>query len=122
MWKERPREFPEVFNQCEEQPRWNTVRDAEMKCSLTPVEEMKRKSGVPHGKIRRIDYEIKDWTVLHLKCPRKPNRTCKTMQRPGWIVEQVSFIADVWSLNETELKKNLEFFKVPKIKDGAHQV
>ena len=37
----------------------------------------------------------------------------KTMQRPGWIVEQVSFIVGVWSLNEKEIKKNLEFFKVP---------
>ena len=32
---------------------------------------------------------------------------------PGWMVTQVSFIAGVWSLNEEELKKTLEFFKVP---------
>ena len=37
----------------------------------------------------------------------------KTMQRPGWRVEQVSFISGAWSLNEEELKKNLKFFKVP---------
>ena len=29
------------------------------------------------------------------------------------MVEQVSFVAGVWSLNEEELKKNLEYFKVP---------
>ena len=38
----------------------------------------------------------------------------KTMQRPGWIVEQVSFIADVWSLNEEELKKTLNSSRSPK--------
>ena len=37
----------------------------------------------------------------------------KTMQRPGWMVEQVRFIAGARSLSEKELKKNLEFFKVP---------
>ena len=37
----------------------------------------------------------------------------KTMQHPGWIVEQISFIAGARSLHEEELKKNLEFFKVP---------
>ena len=37
----------------------------------------------------------------------------KAMQRPGWIVEQISFIAGARSLHEEELKKNLEFFKVP---------
>jgi hypothetical protein len=38
----------------------------------------------------------------------------KSMQRPGWLVKQVSFIADARSLNEEERKENLEFFKVPK--------
>ena len=37
----------------------------------------------------------------------------KTMQRPGWIVEQISFIAGARFLNEEELKKNLELFKIP---------
>ena len=37
----------------------------------------------------------------------------KKMQRPGWMVEQISFIAGARSLNEEELKKNLEYFKVP---------
>ena len=36
-----------------------------------------------------------------------------TMQRQGWMGEQVSFIAGARSLNEEELKKNLECFKVP---------
>ena len=38
----------------------------------------------------------------------------KTMQHPGWMVEQVSFIVVTRSLNKEELKKTLEFFKVPK--------
>ena len=29
------------------------------------------------------------------------------------MVEQVNFIVGVWSLNEEELKKNMEYFKVP---------
>ena len=33
----------------------------------------------------------------------------KIMQRPGWVVKQVSFIAGARSLNEEELKENLEF-------------
>ena len=37
----------------------------------------------------------------------------KTIQHPGWIVEQIRFITGARSLNEEELKKNLEFFKVP---------
>ena len=35
------------------------------------------------------------------------------MQLSGWMVEQNSFIVGVWSLNEEDLKKNLEYFKVP---------
>ena len=31
----------------------------------------------------------------------------------GWLVKQVSFIAGARSLNEQDLRKNLEFFKVP---------
>ena len=37
----------------------------------------------------------------------------KAMQRPGWVVHQRSFVAGARSLNETELKENLEYFKVP---------
>ena len=37
----------------------------------------------------------------------------KTMQRQDWMVQQVSFFTEVRSLNEEELKKNLEYFKVP---------
>ncbi len=29
------------------------------------------------------------------------------------MVEQISFVAGAWSLNEEELKKNMEYFKVP---------
>ena len=35
------------------------------------------------------------------------------MQRSGWVVHQRSFIAGARSLNEAELKENLEYFKVP---------
>ena len=35
------------------------------------------------------------------------------MQRQGWKVEQVSFIAGARSLNEEEIKKNLAYFEVP---------
>ena len=37
------------------------------------------------------------------------------MQRSGWVVHQRSFIAGARSLNETELKENLEYFKVPSV-------
>jgi hypothetical protein len=37
----------------------------------------------------------------------------KSMQRQGWMAEQISFIAGARSLNEEELEKNLEYFKVP---------
>ena len=35
------------------------------------------------------------------------------MQRQGWKVEQVSFIAGARSLIEEEIKKNLAYFEVP---------
>jgi hypothetical protein len=37
----------------------------------------------------------------------------KVMPRSGWVVHQRSFVAGARSLNETELKENLEYFKVP---------
>ena len=37
------------------------------------------------------------------------------MQRSGWVVHQRSFIAGARSLNEAELKENLEYFKVPSV-------
>ena len=36
---------------------------------------------------------------------------CKAMQRSGWVVQQRSFIAGARSLNEAELKENLEYLK-----------
>jgi hypothetical protein len=36
------------------------------------------------------------------------------MQRQGWKVEQVSFIAGARSLNEEKLKKTLTYFEVPR--------
>ncbi len=37
----------------------------------------------------------------------------KSIQRSGWEVHQRSFIVGVRSLNEEDLKENLEYFKVP---------
>ena len=37
----------------------------------------------------------------------------KTMQHQGRMVEQITFITGPRSLNEEELKKNLDYFKVP---------
>ena len=37
----------------------------------------------------------------------------KAMQRSGWVVHQRSFVAGARSLNEAELKDNIEYFKVP---------
>jgi hypothetical protein len=37
----------------------------------------------------------------------------KVMQHSGWVVHQRSFVAGARSLNEAELKENLEYFKVP---------
>ena len=37
----------------------------------------------------------------------------ETIQRQGWRVEQISFIAGSRSLNEDDLRKNLKFFQVP---------
>jgi hypothetical protein len=36
----------------------------------------------------------------------------KVIQRPDWVVHQRSFVAGARSLNEAELKENLEYFKV----------
>jgi hypothetical protein len=37
----------------------------------------------------------------------------KVMQHSGWVVHKRSFVAGARSLNETEFKENLEYFKVP---------
>ena len=37
----------------------------------------------------------------------------KVIQRSGWVVHQRNFITGTRSLNEGELKENLEYFKVP---------
>ena len=37
----------------------------------------------------------------------------KTMEGSGWVVHQRSFIEAARSLNEAELKENLEYLKVP---------
>ena len=37
----------------------------------------------------------------------------KVMQRSGWVVHQRSFVEGARSLNEAEVKENLEYFKVP---------
>ncbi len=37
----------------------------------------------------------------------------KSMQRQSWMVQQVSFVTGTRSLNEEDLKKTLEYIKVP---------
>ena len=39
----------------------------------------------------------------------------KTMKRSGWVVYQRRVIEGARSLNVTELKENLEYFKVPSV-------
>ena len=51
MWKELDHEFPEVFDQYVVQTLWNTGRDTELRRPLTQVEEMRRKTGIPHEQI-----------------------------------------------------------------------
>ena len=48
VWKELAQEFPVVFDQCAGQTLWNTARDTELRRALTQVEEMRRKTGIPH--------------------------------------------------------------------------
>ncbi len=55
VWKELDQEFPVVFDQCVEQTLWNTARDTELRRPLTQVEEMWRKTGIPHEQITRPD-------------------------------------------------------------------
>ena len=69
--------------------------------------EFKRMSDVTNHYIVRAKHEAEaQYESL------RPALT-KTMQRQGWMVQQVSFVAGARSLNEQELKKNLEYFKVP---------
>ncbi len=50
---------------------------------------------------------------------RQKNRTPPSdrplvrLYNPRWVVQQVSFIAGAHSLNEEDLRKNLQVFKVP---------
>jgi hypothetical protein len=46
------------------------------------------------------------------QCASLRSALAMTMQRQGWKVEQVSFIAGARSLNEEKLKKNLTYFDV----------
>jgi hypothetical protein len=39
----------------------------------------------------------------------------KTLRPQGWLVKQMSSIAGGRSLNEQDLRQNLEFFKIPQI-------
>ena len=69
--------------------------------------EFKRMSDVTNHYIVRAKREAE----AHYESLR--SMLVKTMKHQGWRVEQVSFVAGVRSLNEEELKKNLEYFKVP---------
>ena len=69
--------------------------------------EFKRMSDVTNHYIVRVKREA----VAQYESLR--SALDKTTQYQGWTVKQVSFVSGVWSLNEEELKKNLEYFKVP---------
>jgi hypothetical protein len=51
VWTELAQEFPEVFNHCEEQTIWNTVRDTKLQRPLTHVETVRRQQGISHEQI-----------------------------------------------------------------------
>ncbi len=51
MWKGLAQECPVVFDQCVEQTLWNVARDTELRRPLTQVEEIRRKTGIPHEQI-----------------------------------------------------------------------
>jgi hypothetical protein len=53
----------------------------------------------------------KDVTVAQYESLR--SALGKVMQHSGWVVHQHSFVVGARSLNEEELKANLEYFKVP---------
>ena len=60
-----------------------------------------------------IHYVVRVKRVAEAQYASLRSALTMTMHRQGWKVEQVSFIAGSWSLNEEELKKNLTFFEVP---------
>ena len=58
-------------------------------------------------------YVVRSKYVVEVQYESLRSTLNKTMERQRWILEQISFITGVRSLNEEVLKKNLEFFKVP---------
>jgi hypothetical protein len=69
--------------------------------------EFKRMSDVTSHYIVRP----KRVALVQYESPR--SALVKVMQHSGWVVHQRSFVAGARSLNETEFKENLEYFKVP---------
>jgi hypothetical protein len=61
-------------------------------------------------------YIVRDKRVTMTQYESLRSALDKDMQRSGWLVHQCSFIAGARSLNEEELKKNLDYFKVPILK------
>jgi hypothetical protein len=60
-------------------------------------------------------YIVRAKTVTMTQYESLRSTLVKVMQRSGWVVHQRSFIAGARSLNEAELKENLEYFKVPSV-------
>ena len=118
MWKELDQEYPEIFDHCVEKTLWNTTREREMRRPLTQVGvicllEFKRMSDVTNHYVVRAKREVEgQYESLRSSFD-------KTMYHQGWMVEQVSFITRVRSLNEEELKKNLEYSRS---QDSHHQL
>ena len=60
-------------------------------------------------------YIVRDKSVVMVQYESLRSALGKVMQRSGWVVHQGSFIAGARSLNEEEIKENLEYFKVPSV-------
>ena len=75
--------------------------------SLRSSLEFKRMSDVTNHYVVRVKRETEE------QYESLRSAFGKTMQHQGWMVEQINFIPGTRSLNDDELKKNLEYFKVP---------
>jgi hypothetical protein len=66
------------------------------------------------------NYIVRDKSVAMAQYESLRSALGKVMQRSGWVVHQRSFIAGARSLNEAELKENLEYSEEPT--SGAPQL
>jgi hypothetical protein len=112
--EERRREKGIPHEQIAQDRLWNKRPDGvafkmptNTKAGVICLLEFKRMSDVT------IHYVVNAKRVAEAQYTSLKSALSMTMQRQGWKVEQVSFIAGARSLNEKELKENLNFFEVP---------